>query len=212
MSGIGRHNVSPAPPAGELSRSGIRLPHVAPSSSPARGARRPAWPRSPRPSAPTCWSRRATNSAPTPSSSIAEGTHFAQPALYCASLAHWKQAGSPAGAMLAGHSLGELAALVAGGALDAEEGLRLAVVRGRLMEEAGRGQPRRHARRRSAARRRRSASSPPSFGLDGRQRQRPRPAGPLRRRRGARRGPHAGSAPTAPRRSGCRSPAPSTRR
>lgn len=71
-----------------------------------------------------------------PFEQIGEGTHFAQPALYCASLAHYKQAGSPAGAMLAGHSLGELAALVAGGALDAEQGLKLAVVRGRLMEEA----------------------------------------------------------------------------
>jgi [acyl-carrier-protein] S-malonyltransferase len=72
---------------------------------------------------------------------IAEGTHFAQPALYCASLAHWQRAGSPTGAMLAGHSLGELAALVAGGALGAEEGLRLAVVRGRLMEEAAAERP-----------------------------------------------------------------------
>ena len=72
---------------------------------------------------------------------IGEGTHFAQPALYCASLAHWKQAGSPAGEMVAGHSLGELAALVAGGALAAEEGLRLAVVRGRLMEDAAEASP-----------------------------------------------------------------------
>ena len=30
-----------------------------------------------------------------PFEQIAEGTHFAQPALYCASLAHWKQAGEP---------------------------------------------------------------------------------------------------------------------
>jgi malonyl CoA-acyl carrier protein transacylase len=67
---------------------------------------------------------------------IADGTHCAQPALYCASLAHYKQAGSPAGEMIAGHSLGELAALVAGDALDADEGLRLAVIRGRLMEDA----------------------------------------------------------------------------
>src|SRR5689334_19608290 len=72
---------------------------------------------------------------------IGEGTHFAQPALYCASLAHWQRAGSPTGAMLAGHSLGELAALVAGGALGAEQGLRLAVVRGRLMEEAAEERP-----------------------------------------------------------------------
>jgi len=67
---------------------------------------------------------------------IGEGTRFAQPAIYCASLAHWKQAGSPVGEMLAGHSLGELAALVAGEALGAEEGLRLAVIRGQLMEDA----------------------------------------------------------------------------
>lgn len=72
---------------------------------------------------------------------IAAGTHFAQPAIYSASLAHWKRAGSPVGAFFAGHSLGELAALVAGGALDAEEGLRLAVLRGRLMEEAAAASP-----------------------------------------------------------------------
>jgi [acyl-carrier-protein] S-malonyltransferase len=72
---------------------------------------------------------------------IADGTHLAQPALYCASLAHWKQAGSPVGEMAAGHSLGELAALVAGGALGAEQGLGLAVVRGRLMEAAARQTP-----------------------------------------------------------------------
>jgi malonyl CoA-acyl carrier protein transacylase len=72
---------------------------------------------------------------------IGEGTHFAQPAIYCAGLAHYKQAGSPAADMFAGHSLGELAALVAGGALDAPEGLRLAVTRGRLMEEAAEASP-----------------------------------------------------------------------
>jgi malonyl CoA-acyl carrier protein transacylase len=71
-----------------------------------------------------------------PFAQIADGTHHAQPALYCASLAHYKQAGSPAGEMIAGHSLGELAALVAGDALDADEGLRLAVIRGRLMEDS----------------------------------------------------------------------------
>lgn len=76
-----------------------------------------------------------------PFEQIAEGTHFAQPALFCAALAHWKQAGGPVGAMIAGHSLGELAALVAGGALDAEQGLRLAVIRGRLMEEAAATSP-----------------------------------------------------------------------
>jgi len=72
---------------------------------------------------------------------IGDGTGFAQPAIFCASLAHWKQAGNPAGDMYAGHSLGELAALVAGGALDPVQGLELAVVRGRLMDEAAAAKP-----------------------------------------------------------------------
>jgi [acyl-carrier-protein] S-malonyltransferase len=71
-----------------------------------------------------------------PFESIGEGTHFAQPALFIAGLAHWKAAGEPDAAFFAGHSLGELPALVAAGALEAAAGLRLAVVRGRLMEEA----------------------------------------------------------------------------
>jgi [acyl-carrier-protein] S-malonyltransferase len=66
-----------------------------------------------------------------PFEAIGESTRFA----------HWRQAGEPSGHMVAGHSLGELAALVAGGALGAEEGLRLAVVRGRLMEEAAAANP-----------------------------------------------------------------------
>jgi malonyl CoA-acyl carrier protein transacylase len=43
--------------------------------------------------------------------------------------------------MVSGHSLGELAALVAAGALADTDGLRLAVTRGRLMEEASEGRP-----------------------------------------------------------------------
>ncbi|HET8815054.1 MAG TPA: ACP S-malonyltransferase [Solirubrobacterales bacterium] len=72
---------------------------------------------------------------------IADGTRFAQPAIYVASLAHWRQAGSPRGDVFCGHSLGELAALVAGGALEAGAGLRLAIVRGHLMEEAADERP-----------------------------------------------------------------------
>jgi [acyl-carrier-protein] S-malonyltransferase len=73
--------------------------------------------------------------------SIAEGTHFAQPALFIAGLAHWKAAGEPDAGFYAGHSLGELPALVAAGALEASAGLRLAVTRGRLMEEASAVRP-----------------------------------------------------------------------
>jgi [acyl-carrier-protein] S-malonyltransferase len=72
---------------------------------------------------------------------VGDGTHTAQPALFCASLAHYKQAGRPEGQMISGHSLGELAALVAAGALADTDGLRLAVSRGRLMEEASEGRP-----------------------------------------------------------------------
>lgn len=76
-----------------------------------------------------------------PFEQIGEGTHFAQPALFIAGLAHWKAAGRPGAGFYAGHSLGELPALVAAGALDATAGLRLAVVRGRLMEEASAVRP-----------------------------------------------------------------------
>jgi [acyl-carrier-protein] S-malonyltransferase len=76
-----------------------------------------------------------------PFEQIGEGTHFAQPALFIAGLAHWKAAAEPGAAFFAGHSLGELPALVAAGALDAAAGLRLAVVRGRLMEEASAVRP-----------------------------------------------------------------------
>src|SRR4029077_17273089 len=64
-----------------------------------------------------------------PFEQISEGTHFAQPALFIAGLAHWKAGGDPDARYSAGPSLGELPALVAAGALDAAAGLRLAIVR-----------------------------------------------------------------------------------
>jgi [acyl-carrier-protein] S-malonyltransferase len=76
-----------------------------------------------------------------PFEQIGEGTHFAQPALFIAGLAYWKAAGEPSADFYAGHSLGELPALVAAGALAADAGLRLAVVRGSLMEEASAVRP-----------------------------------------------------------------------
>jgi [acyl-carrier-protein] S-malonyltransferase len=66
-----------------------------------------------------------------------ESTRFAQPAIFCASVAGWKErAAFVRPVALAGHSLGELSALVAAGALDQSAGLRLAVRRGELMERA----------------------------------------------------------------------------
>lgn len=68
---------------------------------------------------------------------VEDGTAYAQPAIFCASLAGWQALGSPQGEYLAGHSLGELGALVAAGCLNETDGLRLVAVRGRLMQDAG---------------------------------------------------------------------------
>lgn len=72
---------------------------------------------------------------------VGESTRFAQPAIYCASIAGWlARPDSVQPVALAGHSLGELSALVAAGALDQAAGLRLAVRRGALMADACDGQ------------------------------------------------------------------------
>jgi [acyl-carrier-protein] S-malonyltransferase len=76
-----------------------------------------------------------------PFSRVEDGTRFAQPTVYSASLACWERAGRPAADFVVGHSLGELAALVAAGSVDARDGLRIAVTRGRLMQEAAEGGP-----------------------------------------------------------------------
>ena len=65
----------------------------------------------------------------------ADGTRWAQPAIYCAALAGARELDVDADVM-AGHSLGEITALVEAGALGAEDGLRLVAARGRLMQEA----------------------------------------------------------------------------
>lgn len=69
-----------------------------------------------------------------------ERTRFAQPAIFCTSLARWSAAELPqAPGAFAGHSLGELTALTAAGALSPEDGLTLVVERARLMDEADAG-------------------------------------------------------------------------
>lgn len=72
---------------------------------------------------------------------IDEGTAFAQPALFVASIAAWEQAGRPEASMMVGHSLGEIAALTAAGSISAEAGLRIAAERGRLMDRAAKVGP-----------------------------------------------------------------------
>jgi acyl transferase domain-containing protein len=72
-----------------------------------------------------------------PFAGVEQGTAYAQPAIFCASIAGWGELGRPDAGLMAGHSLGELAALVAAGALTEHDGLVLVALRGRLMQEAG---------------------------------------------------------------------------
>lgn len=74
-----------------------------------------------------------------PFARVDDGTMFAQPAIYCASVVGFERLrdAGVTGAIHAGHSLGEVAALVAAEALSAEDGLRLVATRGRLMQESG---------------------------------------------------------------------------
>ena len=70
-----------------------------------------------------------------PFARVDESTRFAQPAIFCASMAGWhKSDGEPS--MAAGHSLGELGALTAAGVLGTDDALELVVLRGKLMAEA----------------------------------------------------------------------------
>ena len=72
-----------------------------------------------------------------PFARVEESTRFQQPAIFCASIAGWRElpADIEPGAA-AGHSLGELAALAAAGVLSVDDALELVVLRGRLMAEA----------------------------------------------------------------------------
>jgi [acyl-carrier-protein] S-malonyltransferase len=68
-----------------------------------------------------------------------ERTDFAQPAIFVSSIAGWRERDVPSVVAMAGHSLGELSALAAAGAIAVEDALRLVVLRGRLMQEAAQG-------------------------------------------------------------------------
>ena len=66
-------------------------------------------------------------------------TENTQPAMLAAGVAVWRvwrAAGGPEARVMAGHSLGEYAALVAAGSLSLADGIRLAAERARFMQEA----------------------------------------------------------------------------
>jgi [acyl-carrier-protein] S-malonyltransferase len=69
---------------------------------------------------------------------ITDGTAYAQPAVYCASISGYELLGRPSANYFAGHSLGEIGALAAAGAIDDRDGLRIVAARGRAMEDAAR--------------------------------------------------------------------------
>jgi malonyl CoA-acyl carrier protein transacylase len=72
---------------------------------------------------------------------VDEDTRFAQPALLAASLTRWSTLQAPGAAAFLGHSLGELGALAAAGAVEERDAIALAATRGRLMSrEAARSQ------------------------------------------------------------------------
>ena len=68
-----------------------------------------------------------------------EATRFAQPAIFCASLAGFGRLEVSEPAVHAGHSLGELTAFVAAGAISELDGLALVVRRAELMDAADEG-------------------------------------------------------------------------
>ncbi len=72
---------------------------------------------------------------------VGDSTRFAQPAIFCASVAAWMEVRENVRPLaFAGHSLGELSALVAADALDPPAGLELAVRRGELMGSSETGE------------------------------------------------------------------------
>ena len=69
---------------------------------------------------------------------VDESTRYAQPAIFCASMASWTRlADRVAPVAMAGHSLGELRALAAADGLDELDALRLVVLRADLMARSG---------------------------------------------------------------------------
>jgi [acyl-carrier-protein] S-malonyltransferase len=76
-----------------------------------------------------------------PFGDLEAGTRTQQPALFLCSVAAWDKTGRPDAAAAAGHSLGEYAALVAAGALQFDDAVRLVDARAAAMDRAARRTP-----------------------------------------------------------------------
>jgi malonyl CoA-acyl carrier protein transacylase len=76
-----------------------------------------------------------------PFARVEEGTRWAQPAIFAASLAAWaeRDGGADAPEWVAGHSLGEVTALTVAGAMAERDAIELVALRGRLMGAAREG-------------------------------------------------------------------------
>ena len=74
-----------------------------------------------------------------PFTRVEESTRFAQPAIFCASIALLPEVDLAEVGFMAGHSLGEFAALVAAGSLSDSDALGLVALRGELMDHAAGG-------------------------------------------------------------------------
>src|SRR5690349_22008139 len=69
-----------------------------------------------------------------------EGTRYVQPAVFARSVASWQRMSDRIRpAAFAGHSLGEIAALVAASAISVEDGARIVVARGELTDAVSDG-------------------------------------------------------------------------
>ena len=74
-----------------------------------------------------------------PFARVEESTRFAQPAIFCASMALLPEVDQADVGFMAGHSLGEFAALVTAGSLGDVDALGLVALRGELMDHAAGG-------------------------------------------------------------------------
>ena len=188
VGGHGRRPALPRPGQPDARACASSSPRTAPTCSSRRDRGLGARPlRADRATAPTSPSRPCTAPASPPGSGPAAPRRSRSPATRSASCRRW----SPAGA------------------LDAAAGLRLAADRGRLMEGAARERGPGGMLASSAARPRRRRMARRARAHD-RQRQRPRPARPLGPGRRSSTPPRPRRAGGGSRRSGCRSPAPST--